>query len=265
MYCVIQEVKLKNIDSRGHSKGIEPYTVEYNGIEHYKYRHSYEYFERDIKKAYKISIHKSYRENGKVKKKQYSICTMGYYSIIDFGTWVGNYCNIEAKAELIGVTYEELDEIIYKKLNPIINRVEAEYQQTEEYKTVKAYRKQIEDYNNKKSEFDKIYGNGTYEQCYNVYNELVNADRLEEIKMEYNRRKEYEQKSYEQYYKRSYSGNSSYYSNPQSNYNEEEKKLLKKIYKKLAMEFHPDRNLDSQEEAQKLMTMTNKLKEQWGI
>lgn len=50
-----------------------------------------------------------------------------------------------------------------------------------------------------------------------------------------------------------------------ANVSGEEKKLLKKIYKKMAMEFHPDRNIDKQEEAQEAMILINKLKEQWGV
>ena len=34
---------------------------------HYWHHYSNERFERDIKKAYRITIHESYRENGKVK------------------------------------------------------------------------------------------------------------------------------------------------------------------------------------------------------
>ena len=46
-----------------------------------------------------------------------------------------------------------------------------------------------------------------------------------------------------------------------ADYSEEEKKLLKRFYKTLAMKYHPDSDNGSQEE----MKFINKLKNQWGI
>ena len=43
-----------------------------------------------------------------------------------------------------------------------------------------------------------------------------------------------------------------------------EKKLLKKLYKRMAMQYHPDRNTNNKESAE-MMVLINKLKEQWGI
>ncbi|EJR93364.1 hypothetical protein [Bacillus cereus] len=45
------------------------------------------------------------------------------------------------------------------------------------------------------------------------------------------------------------------------NYTEEEKKLLKKFFRVLVREFHPDINQDSE----KAMVLMNKLKVQWGL
>lgn len=45
------------------------------------------------------------------------------------------------------------------------------------------------------------------------------------------------------------------------NYTEEDKVILKKIYKKMAFEFHPDRN----KEDGSVMIMINSLKDSWGI
>lgn len=46
--------------------------------------------------------------------------------------------------------------------------------------------------------------------------------------------------------------------------NDSEKKLLKKLYKRMAMQYHPDRNTNNKESAE-MMVLINKLKEQWGI
>lgn len=81
MFCVIQQVEIKKVN-RGEAKRIEVYESSFsiNGenCTYYKYRYSDERFERPVKKAFKISIHESYREQRKVKKRQTVICTVGY-------------------------------------------------------------------------------------------------------------------------------------------------------------------------------------------
>lgn len=269
MYCVIQEIKLKKPDLKGHSKRIEPYEFTCMGNVYYKYIMSDERFERDIKKAYKISIHHSYRENGKVKKKQWVICTMGYYYIIDYGSWIGDCCRLEDKLETIGISEEELCDLVYSKLNPLVERIEKEYEQTEEYKTVKKNKEIIKKHMGSEREFNNKYGEG-YDQCYDVFGELKNKDKLNEILENYKTREEYEERFKSSYYNNNYSNYNSYSSsgyskNISSNYNEEEKKLLKKLYRKMSKEFHPDKNLNNQDEAQEMMVLINKLKEEWSI
>ena len=134
MYCVIQEVKLKKPDIEGASKYIEPYTWSCGNDVHHSYRMSNEQFKRNIKKAYKISIHHSYRENGKVKKKQWVICTIGHYYIIDYGNWIGDCCRLEDKLEAIGISEEKLCDLVYAKLDPLTEKIENEYK--EELETI---------------------------------------------------------------------------------------------------------------------------------
>lgn len=264
MYCVIQEVKLSKPDVRGNSIAIEPYSWSSGDKVYYSYRMSKEVFKRDIKKAYKISIHKSYRENGKVKKKQWVICTIGHYYMIEWGNWIGDCCRLQDKLEAIGITEDELCNLVYEKLDPLTDKIKSEYKQTEEYIITTKYRKIIVDYQASQREFNSKYGEG-YNECYNVFNELVNADRLEEIKREYEARKEYEEKSkryQEEFYRSCYENNKSnysnsgYYNNNVSNYSEEEKKLLKEAFKLLSHKHHPDKGGST-----KKMAMINNLKE----
>ncbi|MEG2415905.1 MAG: hypothetical protein RR942_13860 [Romboutsia sp.] len=277
MYCVIQEIKLKKPDMKGNSKYIEPYTWNAGNDVYHAYRTSTERFERDIYKAYKISIHHSYREDGKVKKKQWVICTIGHYYMIEWGTWIGDCCRLEDKLEAIGISEEELCDLVYAKLDPLIERIKSEYEETEEYKISKKNDDIIKKHQTSEREFNNKYGDG-YDQCYDVFGNLKNESKLNKIFEDYKVRKEYEEKSkqyQEEWFKGSYhknsnsnynnDGSSSYSKNNPSNYNDNEKKLLKKVYKKMAMEFHPDRNLDKQEEAQEIMVIVNKLKEQWGV
>ena len=99
----------------------------------YLYRKTGEIFERPIKKAYKISIHDSYRENGKVKKKQWSICTISYYEIAEGWTWIGDFIGLKNKVNDIGITEEKLCEMIYKKLDPLVEQIQEEFYQTAEH------------------------------------------------------------------------------------------------------------------------------------
>lgn len=100
----------------------------------YSYRYSGDRFIRPIKKAYRISIHKSYRENGKIKKTQKVICTMKYYDIIACSSYIGDYCiGIEDKVKGLGITLVELEDMVYKKLDPIIEKIRKEFEATEEY------------------------------------------------------------------------------------------------------------------------------------
>ena len=151
MYCVIQEIKLKKENTYGEYKELEAYytsSVKYGvSCGYYGYEYTGGRFKRSIKKAYKISIHKSYRENGKVKKKQWSIGTIEYYEIAtNSDTWIGDYCNLNNKCESIGITEEQLCKMIYKKLNPLVEGIEEEYKKTNEYKTHKKHEKIINKY-----------------------------------------------------------------------------------------------------------------------
>ncbi|WP_460292825.1 hypothetical protein [Clostridium tertium] len=267
MYCVIQEVELKKENNYGEYKELEAYytSLVIDGVEGgtYGYRYTGDRFKRPIKKAYKISIHKSYRENGKVKKKQWVICTMSYYDIANLSSWIGDYCNLNSKCESIAITEDQLCELVYKKLDPLVKKIEEEYQQTEEYITYKKHRQIIDKHLEDKYKFEDKYGKNSYDKCYDVFGTLRNSEMLENIKRQYEVDKEY-QRSYYENFKSNYSNYnsySSYQSNKVSNYNEDDKKKYKKLYRVLAKEFHQDRAKDDGE----MMKIVNQLKEEWGI
>lgn len=162
------------------------------------------------------------------------------------------------------ITEDELYDLIYVKLEPLIDKIAQEYHNTEEYKIYQENLNIIEIYNKAKNEFDKIYGAGTYECCYDVFGELRNEEELIKIKLEYKENKKQEEEYRKQYYENYYNSKSSYQNISYSNYNEEDKKFLKKFYKKLAFEFHPDRN-DNNSESTKAMKVINKLKDEWNV
>lgn len=269
MYCVIQEIENKKCNELGRFKNLE---VGWTTIKDYSTgevtkRYSYKWtggrFERPIRKAYRITIHESYREDGKVKKKQWSICTMGYYNLLEL--WPGDFIiqsKLNEKLQEMNITEDELWNMVYKKLDPIIKKVESEFHKTEEYKTHQKHTKIIDQYLKTKNEFENIYGHDIYDYCYDIFGTLRNEEMLNNIKRQYEAKKEYESSYYDNF-KSNYSNYdfSGYCGNKISSYNEEEKAYLKTIYKAAAMKLHPDITKDNGEG----MKFLNKLKDKWGI
>lgn len=269
MYCVIQEIELKKENQYGGYKELKAYESRFTmyNEEHVKY--SYDYtggrFKRPMKKAYKISIHHSYREKGKVKKKQWVICTMEYYDIAQGTTYIGDYfisSKWEEKLKSIGVSEDELYDLVYKKLDPLIEHIQNEFHKTEEYKTHQEHEAIINKYLKDKGAFESVYGDNTYDYCYDVFGQVRNEKKLQEIKEQYKQQREY-RRSYYENYKSNYNDyfKGSYHENKVSTYTEEEKSYLKKIYKAAAMKLHPDTAKDNGEG----MKFLNNLKEKWGI
>lgn len=271
MYCVIQKVTNKTSNPYGHPREllVDWMTISYpDGKKEtkYSYRYSTEKFERPVKDSYKISIHESYRENGKVKKNQWVICTMGYYDIVANSSWAGDYLlrkELDEKLEQMGITEERLWDMIYQKLDPIIDQVKMEFELTEEYKTKSKHDEILTLYRASKNTFEEEYGSDTYDYCYDIFGTLRNKAYLEELKFQKTVREEYYKRSYERSYQSNYNQNyqSSYYTPSQSNYTEEEKGMLKKIYRAASKQFHPDITNDDGS----MMKFLTKLKEQWGI
>lgn len=246
-----------------------------NGVSNvsYGYKYSGEQFERPIKTAYKISIHdKSYRnDEGKVRKKQYHVATIKYYDLVEY-SWYD--CIISSKidniADEMGIDAELVWNELTKKLDALCEKIQFEFEQTEEYKVKQEHDSIIHKYRIKKHEFAEKYEirEREYDMCYDVFGKLRNKDYLEKIKREYKVRKEYEERSrsYQSNYRSNYNnyyGNGSY-GRTNSIHNEEisekEKTYYKKFYRVLATKFHPDVTGENE-----TMQFINKLKEQWGI
>ena len=269
MFCVVQEVKLKKPNKNGYYKELK---VEYMEMSvfgkdesHYYYSYGGERFERPIKKAYRISIHQSYRENGKVKKKQYVICTVDYYSIAEnwFSLYDWGESKIKHVAEELNCSEDKLYDLINSKLDPLVKAIQEEFHQTEEYQVHEEHERITDLYAANKAIFNEKYGD-EYDKIYDVFGNLRNPERLEWVKSEYKFRKEYEQKSrsyYDNFYSNYTSG--SYDNFGQNTYNASEKDMLKKFYRTLSKKFHPDSNPDT--DTSNEMRLLNKLKNDWGL
>jgi hypothetical protein len=267
MFCVIQKIVNKKSDLYGHYKELTVSSTSFGFSGQplktkYSYTYGNERFERSIKDAYKISIHKSYRENGKVKKKQWVIGTWSYYMLADFGFDFSPWMHKDKMHEM-DITANELEEMIWTKLEPFVEQINAEYKATDEYKTKVKHDEILNQYRIAKSKFEEIYGDDTYDYCYDIFGTLRNPEYLEEVKAQKKAQEEYFKRSHEQSYQSNYSNYNfgGYSVNSGSNYTDEEKVLLKKIYKTAAKYLHPDITKDDG----KTMQFLTKLKEQWGI
>lgn len=275
MYCVIQEVERKRKNQNGYPKELksEYMQMSINGQDesHYWHHYSEERFERDIKKAYRITIHESYRENGKVKKKQSGICTVDYYDLATdwFCLYDWGNSKIETAAKELNCSEEEIYSLIEKKLEPIQERIIEEFQQTEEYKTHEGHEKITTLHAARKVEFNAKYNlsGNEYDKCYDVFGVLQNPEYLKKIEKDYEARQRYEQESrryYEEYYNNYNQDSSSSYGGSISNtYKEEDKAVLKQFYRELSKKFHPDANPDTDTSQQ--MQLLNQLKQEWGL
>lgn len=265
MYCVVQKLTKKKPDSYGNSKDLIvthfTFGTEGNKKTKYSYQWSEESFERPILDNYKISIHESYRENGQVKKKQYHVCTMSHYNMIEYSFYDCTR-NLNEIADKLKITEEELCDMIDEKLNPIQEKIRQEYKETEEYQRTEYLQSVLRKYQEEKKRFEDLYVIDSYDYCYDVFGNLMNEQYLKQVKEEAAIRKEYTERSYQSREQSNYSNYQSSYSvNIPSNYTDEEKLMLKKIYKVAAKNFHPDITNDNGE----MMKFLTKLKQQWGV
>lgn len=275
LYCVIQEVERKRKNQNGYPKELKSeymrMSIQGQDESHYWHTYSDECFEREIKKAYRITIHESYRENGKVKKKQFGICTVDYYDLATdwfcLYDWGGS--KIETAAKELNCSEEEIYTLIEKKLEPIQERIIEEFKQTEEYKTHEEHERITTLYAANKAQFNAKYNvsGDEYDKCYDVFGVLQKPEYLKKIEADYEARQRYEKESrryYEEYYNNYNQGSSSSYGGSISNtYKEEDKAVLKQFYRELSKKFHPDANPDRDTSQQ--MQLLNQLKSEWGL
>ncbi len=280
MYCVIQEVRRKKPDPYGEYKEIEAYqdswTIE-GKPPAWSWRYTGGRFERPHLEAYKITLHQSYREGGKVRKRQYAVCTMSYYDFCN--SWWGD-CIVggeKALAEKLGMDAADVYEIIEAKVGPLSERIRAEFQQSAEYRAEQEHERTKAAYWSAQSAFCKKYGvdKSDYDRCYDVFGTLRNKAYLAEIKAAHKAQQQAERaarkrsreswRSYQEQWRSTYSGQSSGgYSAPSaSTYTEAETAILKKFYRCLSKTFHPDLNPGRDTTAE--MQLLNKLKEVWGV
>jgi hypothetical protein len=275
MFVAIQKIQLKKPSKGNHKKyEVTSTTWTSGGVTktHYSYYPDYDagYFERPHREAYKISLHQSYRENGKVKTKQCVLGTIGYYALAeDWGLYDYVSSGLDRAAKMFSDT-DNLYDLVEAKMKPIQDKIKREYHKTEEYKTVRERQRVQKAYQKAKAAFAKKYSVDAdeYDYCYDVFGHVMNQEYLDEIVKRARSYSSYSNYGYGNYSHRSESQSSqqaygSYFNSNSGNYTEDEKQDLKKFYKALCLKFHPDMNPDK--DTTKEMQLLNKLKEEWNI
>jgi hypothetical protein len=265
MYCVIQKVVNKKPDPFGAYKEllVDSYTSTVNNVTKTRYTHRYssERFERPIRDSFKIAIHHSYRENGKVLKKQWVICTMSFYELAE-GSFAGDHTrrNLRDKVAEIGISENELWQLVYEKLDPLIAIAKLEFELTDEYRMKQEHEKVLRLHRLRGMKFEQKYGVGTYDYCYDVFGDSRNPLYVRDLENAYEaQQRQSNQGNHKNNY--NYSDFTSLLGNIKSIYSDDEKVMLKKIYRAMSQKFHPDITKDDGE----IMKLLNKLKEGWGI
>ena len=270
MYCVIQEVMRKKPDRYGEPLEIIAYQNQWRLDESkpftWEWRYSEGRFERPHLEAYKVTLHQSYREGGRIRKRQYPVCTLGYYDVVEWSLFDCADGRITAAAKKIGVDSSALYDLIEARLEPLRERLTAEFHQSPEYMARQEHERIRADYQEAQEKFCSRYGvdKDEFSRCYDIFLTLRNPEYLKQLKAQHKARKESE-RSYREYFRSSYSGQSgsSYSFQSVSTYTEEESETLKQFYRVLAKKFHPDVNPGT--DTTKQMQLLNRLKESWGI
>lgn len=216
MYCVVQTLQRKKPNTYGEYKEYEvsSMTIQFqdgSAKTHYSYYPRYEAgrFFRPHMESYKISIHESRRENGKVVKRQCAIGTVGYYDLIQFGLYEYIENGINRAVDAFGVDYEVLYKLVEDKMQPIIEQIKKEFRKTEEYKAKRQREKVEKAYQKAKRQFGKQYDvdPDEYDYCFNIFGELMEKAYFDRIVQQYEQ-KQKTRSSYQEYFHSSYSGGS---------------------------------------------------------
>lgn len=131
------------------------------------------------------------------------------------------------------------------------------YRNSEEYRAVRENRERIHRWNKAKERFDRVYGAGWFEQIYNFDLELVNVELLEKL-----RRNHHDGQSEENAGQADTGPHSSAYAAGKApQFSTQDISYLKKFYRILARQYHPDVSHDDG----RAMQLLNRLKEFFGL
>jgi hypothetical protein len=151
----------------------------------------------------------------------------------------------------LSISLKQLERLVDSKLMPLRKEILQEWENTAEYKSIIECKNILERYEKQKTEFEALWGKETYDFVYDVFGQLKCREYLEWLQSgKPTRRVGKEKKAKKE--------------NPQKSekapFSEAEKIWLKKFYRSLAKEYHPDIHGDHE-----AMILINRLKDDWEI
>lgn len=267
MFCVIQQIQLKKPNQYGAYKEIKAYQfpqwMNSNAPPAWGYERTGGRFERPHREAYRISIHRSYRESGRVRKQQCSVATVSWYDLAENHLYDcisdSRLCDIAKK---LSTDTETLYQLIEDKIKPLRESISAEFEQSEEGREVRQQDMIIAKHISSRCDFCNRLGADKldYDRCYDVFGELRNPEYLRQLEQMHDTQSRYSESFHSNY---SYEDFSSYTIPQRSTYTDEQRDMLGEFYKVLAKKFHPDLNRDRDTTAE--MQLLNSLKSEWGL
>lgn len=269
MYLSVQK-SIDNKKYKGSYKNVELTETKWSerGVDHIKYGfiQSGGRFERE-NISYKFVVVGSCCEDENVKQLQLVLGTIDWLVMNTTGEIYQELlkkAKINQIKEMFRPDVKELEELIITintEIDKCIQIFTNDYHNSEEYKISKQNQKRIERWIKAKIRFDNEFGTGYFEEVYNFDLELMNFDLLDQVR---------QKKRQSDNYKHTHTSDNSDYneknerssdSNDYPFYTEKEIIYLKKFYKTLAKNYHPDVCNDDG----RAMQFLNKLKEHWNI
>lgn len=260
MNCVIKKVNTAQ-QTAGTSKYLHVFTSQYEDEPiRYCYIHSTEKFERLNTSAYEIWI--LYGPEGKKNnRQQQKIASLHYYDLAEGKSWQ----DFIEKNELERILREsktdplKLEALIDNKVIPLQQQIQQKFSETAEGKAQKKIKETLLRHQESKRNFESVWGAGTYDFIYDVFGNLKNEEFLNWLQS-FQQGPQKKRESTSANFKKSQQKKQRSNSAASPSFTESEKVWLKKFYRTLAREYHPDSGGETE-----AMILINKLKGDWDI
>ncbi len=231
MRCSLTRLKIKRRTkkyprSSGVYKGSK-WEPKYPGSSEYTFKG--EEVKRDLKEKWRIVLYDSFKENGKIKRKQWYVCTITYWDIVD------DYFVKSYNGKLLSHAWKRLNElfpdagedeknhlkkIVLSRIEPLRKKVILDYQKSDEY-----YYRLIQNMVEQKHKESQAKKNKKTENNHkSSYNENEKKSERKNNKKSENKKKHIRIK------KNVYQGNEK----------EVALEIIRAGYKKMAAKYHPD-------------------------
>jgi len=244
----------------GTSTGLLVFTSQYeNEPIRYCYTYSQDKFERPTTQfAYEIWLF--YTHKG--RPVQLKVACIHHYDIAEGLDWK-QFIKTEEWERAVKDNKGDpvkLEALIESKLTPIKRDIQQLWNDSAEGKAQKKIKETLARYHQNKKNFETIWGIGTYDFIYDVFGNLKNEEFLTWLQT-FNSSSKKSKDSAAFHYKKAQKKKQKAQNPPSSRtYTESEKVWLKKFYRTLAREYHPDSGGETE-----AMILINKIKDDWDI